>query len=77
MWRDVRSTTRTMALTTGISDLAADLVQAHPLSGADAVHLASALTLGPTALMVTWDRRLALAALAEGLAVVPAPTSTP
>lgn len=51
---------------------AADLAAEHELSGADAVHLASALTLREMDLaLVTWDRRLAAAAAAEGLAVVP------
>lgn len=44
----------------------------HRLRGADAVHLASALAL-PAAhtVMAVWDRRLATAAVAEGLRVVP------
>lgn len=51
---------------------AADLAAEHDLSGADAVHLASALTLREMDLaLVTWDRRLAAAAAAEGLSAVP------
>lgn len=51
---------------------AADLVIEHHLSGADAVHLASALTLlEAEPLLVTWDRRLSAAALDAGLSVVP------
>jgi len=51
---------------------AANLAAEHDLSGADAVHLASALTLREMDLaVVTWDRRLAVAAAAEGLPVVP------
>lgn len=51
---------------------AADLAAEHELSGADAVHLASALTLREIDLaLVTWDRRLASAAAGEGLPVVP------
>ncbi len=55
-----------------IADHAAGLAAAHPLSGADAVHLATALALRESELVLaTWDRRLRAAALAEGLAVVP------
>ena len=51
---------------------AADLAAEHELSGADSVHLASALTLREMDLaVVTWDRRLAAAAAGEGLPVVP------
>lgn len=51
---------------------AADLAAEHELSGADSVHLASVLTLREMDLaLVTWDRRLAAAAAAEGLPVVP------
>lgn len=43
------------------------------LSGADAVHLASALALGAEAVvMVTWDRRLRRAAARSGCGVAPA-----
>jgi predicted nucleic acid-binding protein len=45
------------------------LARAHTMSGADAVHLAAALDTG--AVLLTWDRRLAAAATAEGLAVIP------
>lgn len=47
------------------------LVTDHPLKGADAVHLASALMLQDTGLELTFavaDRRLARAATKEGLA---------
>ncbi len=72
-WHEVRSTTRSMTLTARIAGLAGDLAHAHPLSGADAVHLASALTLGPASVVLaTWDKRLWLAGRAEGLAVAPA-----
>lgn len=59
-------------LTSGVGHHAAELAAAHPLSGADAVHLATALALRDQAVVVaTWDRRLSMAALAEGLDVVP------
>jgi len=57
-----------------IADHAAGLAASHPLSGADAVHLATAMALGDGELVLaTWDRRLAAAAVAEGLSVVSGP----
>lgn len=44
----------------------------HALSGADAVHLASALAIGSDVVVAAWDRRLHRAAAESGLAVVPA-----
>lgn len=59
-------------ISAGIAGHAADLAVSHPLSGADAVHLATALALRDGELIVaSWDRRLAAAASAEGLSVVP------
>ncbi len=45
------------------------LARSHAISGADAVHLAAAVDTGAT--LLTWDRRLAAAATAEGLNVLP------
>ena len=45
------------------------LARSHTISGGDAVHLAAAVDAGAT--LLTWDRRLAAAASAEGLAVIP------
>lgn len=52
---------------------AADLIVQYPLSGADAVHLATALDLNTDSglTFVTWDRRQALAADALGFDVQP------
>ncbi|MDW5598263.1 type II toxin-antitoxin system VapC family toxin [Conexibacter stalactiti] len=51
------------------------LAQQRALRGYDAVHLASALTVDAEDLVVaTWDRDLADAAIAEALAVAPAPS---
>ena len=59
-------------LTPDVGAHAANLAVEHDLSGADAVHLASALTLRRVApIVLTWDRRLSDAAAAEGLVVVP------
>ena len=53
--------------------LAGSLARRYPLSGADAVHLAAALTLARSDLPVTlcsYDRRLNAAAVSEGLPVL-------
>jgi uncharacterized protein len=52
---------------------AGELADERALRGYDAVHLASALALGPgETILVTWDRGLSNAALDTGLAVAPA-----
>ena len=49
------------------------LAGVHSLRSADAVHLASALAIGDTDLVVAvWDRRLHAGAQAAGLRVAPA-----
>jgi len=50
--------------------IAGDLAEVHALRGFDAVHLASALSLGVTnVVLATWDRDLWRAGSAEGLAL--------
>ena len=72
-WRRYLAALDVVELTAQIADRAAILAAAHPLSGADAVQLATAVVLeGSDFVVVTWDRRLAAAASAEGLNVVPA-----
>ena len=58
-----------------LAQSAAELLHRYPLSGADAVHLATALYNGvPNTLsFATWDKRLARAARDFGFAVVPDP----
>ena len=54
--------------------LAGTLADKHGLGALDAIHLASALSLatpGDRPTLVTFDRRLAEAAIAEGLTVLP------
>lgn len=64
-----------MGVDGGLARLAGDLAEDHGLRGYDAVHLASALSVdAPRVLVATWDRDLATASSAEGLAVVPALT---
>ena len=48
---------------------ATGLVRVHPISGADAVHVATAIETG--AILLTWDQRQAAAAIAEGVVVIP------
>jgi uncharacterized protein len=52
---------------------AGELAYERALRGYDAVHLASALALGPgETILATWDRDLGNAAVDTGLAVAPA-----
>lgn len=63
------------AVTEARAQRAADLVQAHRLRGADAVHLATALDVADLhveVVLATWDRRLQAAALDAGVSVAPA-----
>lgn len=56
-----------------LADEAADLALTHDLRSLDALHLAAAMLLPRADLIVaTWDRRLHVAAQAEGLRVLPA-----
>ena len=62
-------------LTPEIARQAREIVRRYALSGADAVHVASAFAAGADAdiTFVTWDQRQATAAMNSGLAVTPAP----
>jgi uncharacterized protein len=52
---------------------AGEIADERGLRGYDAVHLASAVALGPgETILVTWDRDLSNAAARAGLAVAPA-----
>ena len=67
---DLWETVTAVAADADLARGAADLARRHSLRGMDAVHLATALELGPAdPVLVTWDRELARAARAEGLAV--------
>jgi len=62
-------------VTQEIAQRAAALAETRALRGFDALHLASALAIADDEfVLATWDEDLALAALAEGLAVAPTPT---
>jgi uncharacterized protein len=58
-----------LELTESLEQKAVALARSHPISGADAVHLAAALETG--AVFLTWDQRQAAAGTAEGLTVLP------
>lgn len=58
-----------------LAQLAADLAAEHFLSGADAVHLASAVSLGSDAALATFDARLRAAGTQIGVPLLPAHTS--
>jgi predicted nucleic acid-binding protein len=56
-----------------LADAASDLSREHELRSLDALHLAAALTLPRSELLVaTWDRRLHAAARSVGLDLLPA-----
>ena len=71
-WEQYWAATRRVELTPAVERHAGQLARAHGLRGADAVHLASALAVGATHLVVAvWDQSLHAGALALGLAVAP------
>jgi uncharacterized protein len=72
IWGEFWPAIRPVELTHSVERHAGKLAGRHALRGADAVHLASALAIDSTALVVAvWDRRLHAEAMAEGLAVAP------
>jgi len=73
VWDGTWESIRPVPLTEQVALTAGTLASEHHLSGADAVHLASALAIGRDHVVMTvFDRRLHQAAQAEGLATVPA-----
>ena len=72
-WDDSWESIWPVPLTEELAMAAGNLTATHGLSGADAVHLASALAIGRDhVVMAVFDRKLHQAAVAEGLATVPA-----
>jgi len=72
-WQAFWAGIRPIELSSEVEQRAGELASTQALRGADAVHLASALTLGITeAVVAAWDERLHAAAAASGLAVAPA-----
>lgn len=73
-WAGYRDEVDVIEITSTLADRAAALAVKHDLSGADAVHLATALELRERSMIIaSWDRRLAAAAVAERVIVVPEP----
>ena len=63
----------TVGVDEALAQRAGELADERALRGYDAVHLASALALGPgETIVVTWDRDLSNAAAGTGFAVAPA-----
>lgn len=71
-WEDFWAAVRPVELTPSVELRAGELAAQRALRGADAVHLASALAVESTDLIVAvWDRRLHAGVVAAGLAVAP------
>jgi predicted nucleic acid-binding protein len=71
-WRLARSLVVEVSAT--VAGRAGELAERHAMRAYDAVHLASALQLGPVDAIATWDRNLREAAQREGVALIPATT---
>jgi uncharacterized protein len=72
-WEEYWAATRKVELTPDVEQHAGQLARSYALRGADAVHLASALVIDDSELVVAvWDRRLHGGALAAGVQVAPA-----
>jgi len=72
-WSGYWAATRPVELTPAVEQHAGHLARLHSLRGTDAVHLASALAIADTDLVVAvWDRRLHAGAQDAGLRVAPA-----
>ena len=71
-WHQFHQALRLVEVTPRVEHEAGDLAERHALSGFDAVHLASALTIATIpAIVATWDVRLHRASHASGLATFP------
>ena len=71
-WKELWPSLAIVEVTAGLAQHAGDLADRRPLRAGDALHLASALLWRDVApVFAAWDHRLADAARAEGLTVVP------
>lgn len=71
-WQEYWAATRPVEFTPAVERRAGELACLHALRGADAVHLASALAIaGSDLVMAVWDRRLHAGARAVRLGVAP------
>jgi uncharacterized protein len=72
-WERFWAAIRPVELTAAVEQPAGRLARVHALTGADSVHLASALAIGdPDLVIAVWDRRLHAGAAAAGIRVAPA-----
>lgn len=71
-WKQLWPGLALVEVSADVADAAGALTDRRPLRAADAIHLASALVVREAdPLFAVWDRRLASAARAEGLTVLP------
>ncbi|MGH3097943.1 MAG: type II toxin-antitoxin system VapC family toxin [Streptosporangiales bacterium] len=71
-WEEYWAATQAVELTEAVTAEAGELAAQHTLRGADAVHLASAVTIGAAeTLFAVWDQRLHSGAVEVGLQVAP------
>jgi predicted nucleic acid-binding protein len=71
-WEQYWAAIRPVEFSAAVERVAGDLTSRHALRGADAVHLASALAVNDSSLVVAvWDRRLHAASRAAHLRVTP------
>jgi predicted nucleic acid-binding protein len=71
-WEEFWSATRAVELTETITAHAGQLAGEHALRGAEAVHLASVLAIGPAdTLFAVWDQRLRSGAEMTDVQVAP------
>lgn len=72
-WEVFWASMRPVELSVDVERASGELAKLHHLRGADAVHLASALTLGVADLVVAvWGKRLHAGVVSVGFAVAPA-----
>lgn len=73
VWEEYWAAAQAVELTEAVTAHAGELAAQHALRGADAVHLASALAIGPGDMLVAvWDQRLRSEAAEVDLRVAPA-----
>ncbi len=71
-WKELWPSLAVVEVSAALAKHAGDLADRRPLRAGDALHLASALLLADAKpVFAAWDRRLAAAARAEGLEVLP------
>lgn len=71
-WEEYWAATRMVELTDAVTANAGDLAVQHSLRGADAVHLASLLAVGPAeTLFAVWDHRLRAGAQTADVQLAP------